>query len=184
MCPIVVAIAKDYVGNVRDFLTYAAQCGGLARFLASPSDLDIRKECARLCTIGSSRSCADIIATALISHASAFPTRDAVWDLNRKQINPDTAPKSPGAPRGADRQRTPRRDAPGDRLGKKRSDGRPRYYDRNYSSSSAGNFAMRDENDTPRKFPHQGKCRRVGTATMRTTRVLALITGTNPTLLV
>ena len=86
---------------VRSLLTVDASFGGAGRFVISNADMVAREEWARLSTVDSSLSGSQIVAATMLSHASAFPNRSAIMDLNKKDsVKPtDFPPKSsPSAP--------------------------------------------------------------------------------------
>ena len=103
------SVAHEYVSNLRILLTYDSQVGGYARFSISAGDLAMREESldtkrpfalritfwTRLSTIDSALTGTQLVATVLVSHASALPTRAAILEFNKKQLAPVTVAKAP-----------------------------------------------------------------------------------------
>ena len=67
---------------VRALLTFDASLGGAGRFVISNAEMVVREEWARLSTVDSALSGAQIVAATMLSHASAFPNRAAIVELN------------------------------------------------------------------------------------------------------
>ena len=85
------SFAHEYLAAIRALLTYDASLQGTGRFAVSAADLACREEWARLSTFDSSLTGPQIISTLLLSHASAFPTRAALLELNKKVAPPVAA---------------------------------------------------------------------------------------------
>ena len=66
----------------RALLTFDASVGGTGRFVISNADMVVREEWARLSTADSALSGTQIVAATMMSHASAFPNRAAIVELN------------------------------------------------------------------------------------------------------
>ena len=87
------------IGMVRSLLTVVAAEGGGTRFVISNADLVVREEWARLSTVDSALSATQIVSATMISHASAFPNRSAIIDLNKKDaVRPNDFPSVPAVP--------------------------------------------------------------------------------------
>ena len=81
------------IGLVRALLTFDACLGGSGRFVISNADMVVREEWSRLSTVDSALSGTQILAATMLSHASAFPTRAAIADLNKKEsLRPNEIP--------------------------------------------------------------------------------------------
>ena len=89
------APSLEYVGGVRCLLTYDSGVGGFALFQISASDLAVRKEWARMSAIDASLHGTEISPTTIASRAASLPSRAALSERGKKQVNPATTPKSP-----------------------------------------------------------------------------------------
>ena len=83
---------------VRAPLTFDASLGRGGRFVISNADMVVREEWARLSTADSALSGTQIVAATMLPHASAFPNRSAIVDLNKKDaVRPTEIPPKAGA---------------------------------------------------------------------------------------
>ena len=161
------AVAHEYVSNLRVLLTYDSQVGGHARFSISAGDLAMREESldtkrcfafritfwTRLSTIDSALTGTQLVSTALVSHASSLPTRAAILEFNKKQLAPVTVAKAASVAENTGNPNPTSRKRPYEDVS---SGGGWNSYPQETSSGSAGNNRKKN---SPCKLHASGKCK-------------------------
>ena len=134
------SLAHEYLAVIRGLLTFDASLNGAGRLGVSAADLACREECARVSTVDSSLTGTQIISTVLLSRASAFPTRAALAELNKKAI-----PVPPAGAASKASSKSAASDQDGNERKQKRTDESAGSHDSEYKSNSWKSYGRSSE---------------------------------------